>query len=137
MFIYQLNSLKAKLEDLEREHSVLSHKLADKEAALELEINLGRTKSQELEKLKDENKVLKNKQNASLTQFQSLCSSLQAVEKTLLHSLSNLNRAINKMSSFDERIKFAGSRVHFISGINFIHIHIPVGRSVLKSIFQM
>ena len=115
--MYQLNAVNAKLEYLEREHCVLSHKLADKEAALELEVNLRRTKSQEVEKLKEEYNVLKKEENMWLTQFQILSCSAQAVEKTLLHSLLVFKKAVGKMSLFDERLKFAGCRIHFISGM--------------------
>lgn len=71
---------------------------------------------QENEKQQKENVGLKQQREQWLTQYNALNGSAQGVEEVFLQSMANMDRIISKLTSFDQRIKFAGSRIHFISG---------------------
>ena len=103
---------------MERDNSILTHKLADQEAATELEKTKRNKLTQDVEKLQRENDVLRKQEKLQEKHFEVLRSSSEAAEKTLLQSLANLNKAVSKLAAFDQRIQFAGSRIEFISGRN-------------------
>ena len=111
----KLRSLNSKLQELERSNSILSHKLADQEAATELEINKRAKLEQETEKLKAENRALKKEEKLWSTRFEALHKFTTNVEKAFLQSLCNFNKCVSKLTSFDQRMKFASSRIQFIS----------------------
>jgi chromosome segregation ATPase len=115
---FQLKSLSTKLQELERTNAILSHKLADQEAATELEMNKRAKLEQETEKLEAENGALRKQQELWSTQFRALHGSTINVEKALSQSLGNFNKTVSKLTSFDQRMRFASSRIQFISGIN-------------------
>jgi chromosome segregation ATPase len=114
----QLKSLSTKLQELERTNAILSHKLADQEAATELEMNKRAKLEQETEKLEAENGALRKQQELWSTQFRALHGYTMNVEKALSQSLGNFNKVVSKLTSFDQRMRFASSRIQFISGIN-------------------
>ncbi len=126
------------MQELDRNNSILSHKLADQEAATELEINKRTKLQQEIEKLRAQNSVLEKQEEQWSTQFQTLHRSAKDVEKALLRSLENLNKTVSKLASFDQRIKFASSRIHFISGtIGWYTACILTYRRKCESLFHL
>ena len=125
-FSLQLEDFNNKLETLKRECSVLDHKLTDKEAALTLETKLRQTTSQELQKLKQNLYVLRKQQKQLVCQVQCLYDTAQDVDKTILQSLTTMNKCVNKVLSFEERVKFAAGRIHFIAGTQ--KLKLPVKR---------
>jgi chromosome segregation ATPase len=112
-----MSGLNSQLQELERSNSILNHKLADQEAAIELEMKKRTALQQENGKLREENAVFKKQEEQWSTHFQALHRSTKDVEKMLLQSLTNLNKTVSKLASFDQRLKFAGSRIQFISGM--------------------
>ncbi|CAB4034195.1 coiled-coil alpha-helical rod 1-like [Paramuricea clavata] len=111
----KISGLNSQLQELERSNSILNHKLADQEAAIELEIKKRTALQQENGKLREENAVFKKQEEQWSTHFQALRRSTEDVEKMLLQSLTNLNKTVSKLTSFDQRLTFAGSRIQFIS----------------------
>ena len=104
------------MQELERSNSILSHKLTDQEATMKLEINKRNKVQQENVEQQKENVTLKKQKEQWLAQFNALNGSAKGVEEVFLQSMANMDRIISKLTSFDQRIKFAGSRIRFISG---------------------
>ncbi|XP_028396439.1 coiled-coil alpha-helical rod protein 1-like [Dendronephthya gigantea] len=111
----KFESLNVKFQESERSISILNHKLADQEAAVELEVNKRVKLTEEKEKFLAENDVLKKRQKQWSTQIQALHRSTRTVEALVATTLTCLNKAVGRVASFDQRLKFASSRILFIS----------------------
>lgn len=105
-----------KIQELERYNSILSHKLADQEATTKLEMNKRNMVQQEIKKQQEDNVTLRKQREQWCKQFGALHRSAKVVEEDLWLSVVNIDRIVSKLTSFDQRIKFAGSRIHFLSG---------------------
>ncbi|KAK3710884.1 hypothetical protein QZH41_014867, partial [Actinostola sp. cb2023] len=114
---HMVSALHEELETLRHEFDILSHTLADRNAELQIQVNLMESLQEEL----TERKATEEHLVSTLTKYQDAVTTLHGNALNMVPFIkelcSNMNEAFARLGSLSQRVSFATGRVEFLQAL--------------------